>query len=45
MNRLWGSRAEFYQQADFEIDVEELDSQRVAEQIVEVARTLTPRIG
>lgn len=45
MNRLWGSRAELYQLADFDIDAEVLDSQRVAEQIVRVARTLTPEIG
>ena len=45
MDRLWASRGMLYQQADHEIDVEALDSQRVAEKIVQLARTLTPGLG
>lgn len=45
MDRLWENRGTLYQQADYEIDVEVLDSQRVAETIVQLARTLTPGLG
>ncbi len=45
MEQLWQTRAPLYAQADFEIDVEVNDSQRVIDLIVSLAHDLTPRLG
>ena len=45
MHELWGRRAELYAQADLEIDVEVVDSQRVVQQVVTLARNLTTGLG
>lgn len=45
LDRLWTSRAELYAQADFEIDVEAVDSQQVVKQVVALACPLTEGLG
>lgn len=45
MNKLWENRAQLYALADFEIDVEVVDSQQVVDRIVVLARNLTAGLG
>ncbi|MEQ1692168.1 MAG: shikimate kinase, partial [Gemmatimonas sp.] len=45
MTELWARRAELYALADVEIDVELVDSQRVVQQVVALARNLTTGLG
>ena len=45
ISNLWDSRAQLYAEADVEINVEVVDTQRVVEQITLLARGLTPGLG
>ena len=45
MNNLWSSRAELYEQADIEINVEVHDSQRVIDAVLALAIDLTSGLG
>ncbi len=45
LDALWNSRSPLYSQADLEIDVEVIDSQRVTDLILALAHDLTPRLG
>ena len=45
LEQIWDKRAGLYSMADNEIDVEAIDSQRVIELVVALARNLTPGLG
>ena len=45
IEQLWQRRAPLYEQADWTIDVEVVDSQQVVEQIAALARSLTSGLG
>jgi len=45
LDGLWHSRSPLYSQADIEIDVEVIDSQRVTDLILALAHDSTPRLG
>jgi len=45
MEALWAARAHLYQQADAELDVEDVDSQRVIDAVVALAHDRTAGLG
>jgi shikimate kinase len=45
IERLWEAREALYEQADFTIDVEVVDSQQVVEKVAALARNLTSGLG